>query len=138
MKTLVRHGNEYNCWWSYCTVPEAPSKMNLEDLVEMKKFHSNWLSCHYEVIGSIDMQKEKYQYSEYLGGQGRFICDDHHVPLTSGRNMSETLCSFSPNCKQKPAWICPSEYCLSSLCRAHFRQNQLCNEPLFVKGPTSN
>ena len=138
VKTIVRHGNEYNCWWIYSTAHETPTKMKLEDLVEMSHFHSNWMSCHYEVIGSVDMQRAKYQYLEYLGGQGRFICDDHHVPLTVARNGTPTLCSFSPSCQRKPAWNCPSENCLSSVCRTHFRQHQLSNEHLFVKCPTSN
>ena len=136
VKTVVRYGNRYSCLWMYSSSATSPSKVKTDDIAFMTQIHSNWISCHYELIDSIDMQQKKIQYLEYLGGQGRFVCDNHRVPLTVSMKKTNIICSFHTHCNRKATWNCPSENCLSSVCRKHFKNNLLNEDRILIKGPT--
>ena len=123
LKTLVRHGKQYCCWWMFSSDSLTPSKIQMDENSLMCKFHSSWTCCHYERIDSVDIRERKYQYLEYLGGQGRFICEDHDVPLIVATSKQSTECSFDERCHRKAAWKCPEGSCTSAVCRKHFSQH---------------
>ena len=135
-KVVIRHGKQYCCWWIYSSDSKQPVKIDINDSAVMGKFHSNWKSCHYEVIDSAKIRESKYQYLEYLGGQGRFICANHHVPLTVINRKRSIICCFEEQCHRKAAWLCPEDNCSSSVCRTHFKTHSVSSDRLFIK-PTA-
>ena len=123
IKTLVRHGLQYDRWWMYNNSCNYAIEIKDTDASLMARFHSNWICCHYEVIDSENLFHEKMLYLEYLGGQGRFVCEIHRMPLTISNKKSSCICSLVTNCARKAAWQCPSDDCLSGVCRKHFKEN---------------
>ena len=133
IKTVVRHGLQFDCWWLYSNDSTMPSKVKSSDNRLMSQFHSNWTCCHYEKITSPEQLERKYQYLEYLGGQGRFLCETHQVPLTVTDGKQSFECSYEPICNRKAAWSCPSDGCSSAVCRAHFKENVLSNDRIKLR-----
>ena len=78
VKTVVRYGNGYSCWWMYSSCSTSPAKVKVDKVDLIIQFHFNWISYHYEIIDSVDMEQGKC-HLEYLGGQGHFVCDHHRV-----------------------------------------------------------
>ena len=136
IKTVVRHGKQYNCWWTYSSNSYQPLQINVDDVTLMGQIHSNWITCHFEHVDSLKLREEKFRYLEYLGGQGKFICNQHQIPLTVSSKKSNCTCSILANCLRKAAWQCPSSDCTSGVCRSHFKSDTQ-SERVFVH-PTCN
>ena len=137
VKTVVRYGGRYGCWWLYSSCVKVPGKIDVDDNALLTQFHNNWISCHYEMIDSLDLQEERCQYLEYLRGQGRFVCEKHNIPLTVSRQKTNTTCSFNSSCRRKAAWQCPSDECQSAACRTHFNINSLNDNRIQVRAPSA-
>ena len=75
--------------------------MDIAEIVEMNRYHMNWFFCHYELIDSIDSRQQNYQYLEYLAGQGKFICNNHQMPLTVNPKQNNNQCSIDKSCNEK-------------------------------------
>ena len=112
-------------------------KIDINDSAILAKFQINWKSCHNELIDSAKIRESKYRYLEYLGGQGRFICENHHVPLTVINRKRSITCCFEERCHRKAAWLCPEDDCSSSLCQTHFKTRSVSNDRLFNKSTTT-
>ena len=137
-KTVIRHGKQYCCWWIYSSDCRMASKINLNDASKLVQFHSSWKTCHYELIDSASIREAKYQYLEYLGGQGRFICENHQIPLTVVNRKDSSTCCFQETCRRKAAWLCPEDDCFSSVCRHHFKTFSTSTDRVLIKPPTTN
>ena len=136
-RTVVRHGHHFGCWWIYTSNSKVPVKVDVNDTATMAKFHSAWNSCHYELIDSEKIRESKYQYLEHLGGQGKFICEDHQCPLTVVNRKLSIMCSFIERCPRKAAWLCPVTDCRSSVCQKHFKTEILSDERIFIRATTA-
>ena len=123
VKTLVRHGLKYDRWWMFTDDCNHAVEIEENDLALMTRFHSNWTCCHYELTASKDLTEDKIQYLEYLGGQGRFVCQTHQIPLTVTNKNKTCTCSLTNDCVRQAAWQCPSDGCLSGVCRTHYKLN---------------
>ena len=80
---------------------------------------------------SPDIRSQKYQYLQHMGGQGRFICGKHDVPLTKNPRGTNITCSlidsYNRTYSRKAIFRCPSDGCSASVCSSHFNEDLLQN-----------
>ena len=126
---IACYGGYYQNFWQCNNKKVYASKCAASPSSSLEKFRSNWDTAVYVLKDSPNHRMEKYQYLQHMGGQGRFICAEHDVPLTKSPRASKITCSTvnanGHRCSKRASFRCPSKNCLASICTPHFNENLL-------------
>ena len=128
---IACYGGHYEKFWHLNSNKLHASQCAARPSMCVEKYSTSWELLVYVLRDSPDIRSQKYQYLQHMGGQGRFICGKHDVPLTKNPRGTKITCSFFDSCKRrcsrKAIFRCPSDGCSASVCSTHFNEDLLQN-----------
>ena len=128
---IACYGGHYEKFWNLNSNKLHASQCAARPSMCVEKYSTSWELLLYVLRDSPDIRSQKYQYLQHMGGQGRFICGKHDVPLTKNPRGTNITCSFIDSCKKtcsrKAIFRCPSDGCSASVCLTHFNEDLLQN-----------
>ena len=115
-KILVRHGGKFDKFWLYDNYSPIAKRIPLTAETAMQH-HINgyWNVAIFYRSNEVQIETLKSQFMENMAGQGKYICQEHKIPLTRDFCKSGFKCS----CGKAFFIRCPILSCSSSVCRQH-------------------
>ena len=127
-RSFARYGGHYKQFWDLNNNRCYPRRSSGNVSLILDMVRTDWDLAVYVLIDSPDERLQKYQYLQHMGGQGRFICSSHDIPLTrSVRSLGRCCSSTTENkpCSKSALFTCPLANCTSAICSSHFDKDLL-------------
>ncbi len=136
-KIFCRHGNDmFMKWWKLTSKNGFVEKVNEE--FDVLGIHENYNEyCNLAIFVRKDTTESTIYRDTFLntiGGQSKFICKKHNLPLVAVAKESRNKCCYNlisntndtDPCKRKCIFInCPINFCSSSICAFHYKNTKL-------------
>ena len=111
---LSKHSGSFRKFWLNQGKKKYWTRTTLKaDLLCDRIVNGYWNIAIYYAVSLENVEKLKIRHYQNLTGQGKFICEDHLIPLTRDLKKSGYFCQ----CGNVSYIRCPIEGCNSCLCR---------------------
>ena len=120
-RALVRHGDPFHKFWLYDQSSGSPKRVPLSPDVAVDQYINGYwrwrLAVYYRTCETSAADIKKH-FMTSMAGQGRFLCDIHHIPLT--RDLQKS--GFTCRCGRTSFIRCPHAACSACVCKQHTSQ----------------
>ena len=119
-RALVRHGEPFDKFWLYDQTSGCPKRVTMSpDIAVDHLTNGYWRMAVYYRICEVSATDLKKDFMMSMAGQGRFLCEVHHIPLTRDFQKSGFRC----RCGRASFIRCPVATCSASVCKQHTSQS---------------
>ena len=127
---FCRHAKSHDGWF------ESSGNKFSFTTVEFAKFYEKtmqgrWEVAVYEKMESYDTNSLSSSFLKSIGGQSVFKCSNHNCWLVQKSRKNTTLC-YKTDCKRLGKWVCPNDYCSTTVCNKHFTDKADSSDVEFV------